>query len=271
MNYRDPAAYWERRLRAHFNLCGTGHFFLGPRYNERLYGVRRAALERALERAEETLTGKRVLEIGCGTGFYTKLCAERHVASYLGVDLTAASIESLRVQYPTLQFLQADIGADDFPLDMRFDLALIADVLFHIVEPARFHRALANVGRCLRPNGLLILSDVLSVQTVRVADHVYVRSFDEYCSALCRCGFDVCFTEPIFGVLHPPTPMQGTSLAWQTYARFWQFGLMRIARQSWFDRRVPRVLEMVDRHFVVPRASVATPNSKWLIARKRAD
>jgi SAM-dependent methyltransferase len=269
-DYRDPAGYWEERLTRHFDLCGVGYATLGPIYNAELYQARVRALLRALAASGSRLTDQRVLEIGCGTGFYTELCRQQGVASYVGVDLTAISVNSLRTRYPAWQFVQADVGADDFPLEGPFDVVLLADVLFHIVDPLRFQRALDHVAGCLRPGGHVILSDVLSIASVQSAAHVSLRSHTEYTRVLASCGLDVQWTEPIFGILHPPASVPGTSAAWRAYARLWRHGLSRVAGRSWFDVSVPTLLSWLDAQLFLPRCGATTPNSKWLVATKRA-
>lgn len=173
--------YWEERLRRRFDLTGAGCIALGPRYNTCLYRARIEALEKALKTTGRTLQGTDVLEMGCGTGFYTEYCLKRQVSTYVGVDITAISVETLRKRYPNWRFVQADISADEIPeIDKRFDVVLAADVLFHIVDDAAFEKAIRNMCLVLRPGGLLIISDVFPASTVQIAPHVRLRSLEMY-------------------------------------------------------------------------------------------
>lgn len=268
-DYRDPAQYWQQRLSASFDLRGVGYAALGPAFNAVLYQVRMATLSRALQATGGPLTGQRVLEIGCGTGIYTALCREQHVAAYTGVDLTEVSVSNLAGNYREFKFLRADVGAASFPVHEQFDTVLIADVLFHVVEPMHFERALQHAANCLRVDGRLIVSDVWSRSSARVAEHVCIRSRADYAEQLGRCRLQLQHVEPIFTVLQPPPLVPGTPLAWRAYARLWQHVLLRVAQQRWFDRHVPRLLSWLDAEIFLARAAnTDLPNSCWLVATK---
>jgi SAM-dependent methyltransferase len=268
--YANPSTYWEERLRNHFDLTGVGYGALGPSYNQTMYEVRLRTLDRALHITGGPITGQHVLEIGCGVGFYTEMCRRQAVASYTGVDITAVSVQTLSHKYPEYVFLQADIGDSAFPVRDQFDVILIADVLFHIVDDARFQNAIANLAGCLRPAGRLILSDVLSVNTRLLASHFQSRALSDYEQSFGRQGLAVRHIEPIFALLQPPASIPGTSSLWRFYAALWRYGLMRIARWRWFDRGVPPVLKQLDERFFLKRAGVGTPNSKWVVAMKQS-
>jgi len=73
MSNYSMSTYWEEKLRKRFDLTGVGCVVLGPAYNARLYKARQEALEKGLKVVGRTFQGARVLEAGCGTGFYTDL------------------------------------------------------------------------------------------------------------------------------------------------------------------------------------------------------
>ncbi len=231
-----------------------------------MYQARLNALHRALQAHQIRLGGQHVLEVGCGTGFYTQECQRQKVASYVGVDITAVSVQNLARWYPEFRFLQADIADEVFPLREQFDLVLAADVLFHIVDDNRFQQAIANLCCCLKPRGILILSDLLSIRSIQVAPHCRFRSRAEYQKLLDRHGVTILHIEPIFAVLQPPVPVPGTPVYWHIYARVWHHGLLRLARWFWFDRLVPQMLGRLDEGLLLRHMSADAPNSKWLIA-----
>src|SRR5687767_7087464 len=109
-DYTDPHKYWDERLSSHFDLTGVGHRSLGPYYNQYMYRVRLRTLEWALKASGYQFAGKRVLEVGCGTGFYTGLCQRQGVASYTGVDIAPVSVRNLSQRFPHFTFLRADIA-----------------------------------------------------------------------------------------------------------------------------------------------------------------
>ncbi len=269
-SYANPHTYWEARLSRSFDLTGTGFQSLGRNYNRVLYRTRLAALERALGAVGWGLSGRTVLEAGCGTGFYTEVCRRAGVASYTGLDITAVSVERLAPLYPEFTFARADISEEPADPEGAFDVVLAADVLFHIVDDGRFRAALAGLARSVRPQGLLILSDVLPAAPVTTAPHCRLRSLADYQSVLAGQGLSVRHVEPIFAILQPPPLLPGYTLAWRAYARVWQYGLMPFARQAWFDRVVPPLLGKMDTSFFLRRAGMQAPSSKWLVATKAA-
>ena len=94
--YANPARYWEERLHKQFDLVGVGYNGLGPHYNAIMYEERLVALDHALATLGQSLRGKRVLEVGCGSGFYTAHCQRVGVSDYIGVDLTSVSVRTLQ-------------------------------------------------------------------------------------------------------------------------------------------------------------------------------
>src|SRR5690349_8621681 len=68
--------------------------------------------------------GRRVLEIGCGTG---NLLAALKPAQGVGVDFSTEMIGRARQRYPDLQFIHAD--AHDLPLEGTFDAIILSDLV----------------------------------------------------------------------------------------------------------------------------------------------
>jgi ubiquinone/menaquinone biosynthesis C-methylase UbiE len=99
--------------------------------------------------------GRRVLEVGCGTGAQTiHLAANSPEADIVSVDVSPASLEQARHKveaagYRNVTFQRADLF--DLPFaDASFDDLFVCFVLEHLAEP---ERALAAVRRVLRPGG----------------------------------------------------------------------------------------------------------------------
>lgn len=115
------------------------------------------------------LTGKDVLEVGCGRGGGTAFVHERfHPRTMTGVDLAHRAISSCQKSYsrPGLRFIVGDAEHLPFP-DRSFDIVLNVESSFCYPNMPRF---LSEVGRVLRPGGLLLLADTRP--TERAADGV---------------------------------------------------------------------------------------------------
>jgi 2-polyprenyl-3-methyl-5-hydroxy-6-metoxy-1,4-benzoquinol methylase len=268
MSNYSMSTYWEERLRKHFDLTGVGCVVLGPGYNARLYKARLEALENGLRVVGWTFRGARILEAGCGTGFYTEYCLRQEVNAYVGVDITSVSVEILRRRYPDFHFVQADITSSEvLKAGTEFDIVLAADVLFHIVDDANFERAVRNLLFLLRPNGLLILSDVFPTTTIQTASHVRLRSLSEYNRLFSENQTRILYIEPIFAILQPPSFIPSLSWFWKGYALFWRYA-WRLARWSVADHLLPPVLAWLDKTWFLPKWGSWAPNNKWLFALK---
>ena len=68
--------------------------------------------------------GKRVLEIGCGTG---DLLAALNPSVGVGVDFSRGMIKQAREKYPQLSFIEAD--AHEFVFDGQFDVIVLSDLV----------------------------------------------------------------------------------------------------------------------------------------------
>jgi ubiquinone/menaquinone biosynthesis C-methylase UbiE len=107
------------------------------------------------------LSGKRVLEVGCGHGGGASyLMRTLHPASYTGLDLNPAGIAFCQKRHnlPGLEFVQGDAENLPFP-DQSFD-AVINIESSHCYP--RFPRFLAEVARVLRPGGHFLYADLRS-------------------------------------------------------------------------------------------------------------
>lgn len=129
---------------------------------ERLYASRDVLRRRALVRAAlGAQAGDRVLDIGCGPGFYVTELLETVAADgqVVGVDPSSdmLAVATQRSEgFANVAFHQGNATALPVP-DASFDRALSVQVLEYVDDiPA----ALAEMRRVLRPGGRLVLWDV---------------------------------------------------------------------------------------------------------------
>lgn len=127
------------------------HGYRGP--NSRYWNVWREL--RPLARR-----GAHLLDVGCSDGVYTvPFCAQGGTA--VGIDISPTLVARARARAGALgarcRFLAADIEAPDVAdtLGETFDVALLSEVLEHLRAP---ERALRNLHRLLRPDGVLLLT-----------------------------------------------------------------------------------------------------------------
>jgi 2-polyprenyl-3-methyl-5-hydroxy-6-metoxy-1,4-benzoquinol methylase len=109
------------------------------------------AVEKRLETLFKylSLRGRRVLDLGCGNGCYTKEMARR-AQSVIGVDLELSNLTYFQVPIPRL----LSIG-ENLPFrSSSFDIVTMIEVLEHTADD---HAVLAECYRILRPGGYLAL------------------------------------------------------------------------------------------------------------------
>lgn len=158
----DAERYWRDRLGEHgASLRGSGREGRSEAENEADYAKARSAFLTFCKDEGLRLAGAAVLEIGCGNGFYARVCREAGVMRYVGIDITDVLFPGLRGEFPSFEFLKRDAtspnaASDD--LEGAFDLVLMIDVVEHIVEEAKLDIAIRNVRRSLAPGGAAILA-----------------------------------------------------------------------------------------------------------------
>jgi SAM-dependent methyltransferase len=261
----EPAEYWENRLRQRFDLTGVGYGSLGPVYNARMYAARERALDRALQVCDRSLRGSSVLDVGCGSGFYTNYFLQREVGEYVGMDITQVSVETLRRTYPQLRFEVGDVTATRPTVSSVFDLVLAADVLFHIVDDEAFSQAIANISAWLAPGGLAVISDIFPRYPFQNAAHCRYRSMAGYQALFAQSGLRIIHTQPIFALLQPPPYGVQASPMWLAYAWIWRYG-WRAVRLPPIERILSAALEWIDEAVLLRRLGQSAPNTKWLVA-----
>jgi SAM-dependent methyltransferase len=119
----------------------------------------------ALEALLGDLSGKLVIDLGCGTGRYSLLLAERG-ARVIGIDISAAMLRIARskaaAQGLPLELRQADILAPEAWPEEPADLVLSAAVTHFL--PA-LDPLMRGVAAALRPGGRLLLSAMHPIYT----------------------------------------------------------------------------------------------------------
>ena len=175
MSYR-PKEFWDQRLRDQFDLRGTGETGLSVAYNEACYNLRREVLDRALREAGADPAGQRVLDVGCGTGFFTHYYLERG-GIVTGIDIAPTSIERLKARHPQATFILGDVS--ETPVAGAFAIVNAFDVLYHITDDARWESAVRHLARAVAPGGVLLLTDLFT-EFKRLESHNVARTLDRY-------------------------------------------------------------------------------------------
>lgn len=137
--YDDPLFFEEyaRMSRSRFGLEGAGEWH-------------------QLEPMFPDLTGRRVLDLGCGYGWHCRYAAEQGAASVLGIDQSSSMIGEAVRRNPAdcIEYRVCGIQEFDYPEEC-FDLVLSNLVLHYIEDLEEVYRL---VRRTLRPGGTFLLN-----------------------------------------------------------------------------------------------------------------
>ncbi len=119
--------------------------------------------------------GQRVLDLGCGTGRYCVLLAERG-ATVVGLDPSLGMLEQARRKVTTVCSFELRHGTmeqTDFPNE-HFDLVVSALTLSHL---SRLEPTVGEAVRVLKSGGRMVVSDIHAYWPV--AGHNYTEFFDK--------------------------------------------------------------------------------------------
>jgi len=151
---------------ASHSAAAQGHVLGSPRLydltTEIFFFGRRGATYQTLIAAAGVQAGERVLDVGCGTGYFARLIAHAVGPDGLvaGVDPSESMIIYARRKAEAIANCEFQVGAAQalpVPGD-HFDVATTSLVLHHLPENLRA-RALREMARALRPGGRLLVAE----------------------------------------------------------------------------------------------------------------
>ena len=99
--------------------------------------------------------GKRVLDAGCGPGFYSEQLIERG-AQVVAIDASEPMVELARARLGDRCVVQQQMLGEAMPFDDNSFDAIVCALTIHHVDDR--HAALVELCRVLRPGGVLVLS-----------------------------------------------------------------------------------------------------------------
>ena len=117
-----------------------------------------ARLLELFERWVQPRPGERAIDLGCGTGAFTRRM-RRFGLQLTGMDISPASVERASQNAATGErYLVGDIGDTQLP-DGSYDIILYSGVLHHVSTPEARRKVLAEGHRILAPGGRLFAYD----------------------------------------------------------------------------------------------------------------
>lgn len=143
---------------------------------------------RHYELAARQVSGRRVLDIACGTGYGSQILKQAGAKSVVGVDLSSDTIRYAQQRYPDegIQFICSDAASFDWP--EQFDVIVSFETIEHLPHPDQFLRRLHNL---LVANGDFYLSVPLGETRHFDPYHLHAFTQPEIFSLLKNSGFAV--------------------------------------------------------------------------------
>jgi SAM-dependent methyltransferase len=214
--------YWEDRLEKVFSLHGVGYAGLGIGFNRWMYKVRKHVFKREIGKHVPITAASKILDIGCGTGFYIDRWKDAGARDITGLDITNAVISNCSKKYPQYRFVKEDIGENSLAAPLgTFDVISAFDVLFHIVDEQRFVNALRNIASLAKPDGMFVMSDNFLHGRGITQGHQASRSLNAIENAVKDAGFEIVDRRPMFFLMNDPIDSNNAfiKLFWNMLAR----------------------------------------------------
>lgn len=102
---------------------------------------------------EQFIAGKRVLDVGCGTGYGTELLS-KSAASIIGIDISERTIHRNQKRYPNVRFEVMDAHDLKFP-NASFDFICSTENFEHLRDQPQH---LSELRRVLARNGIAFIA-----------------------------------------------------------------------------------------------------------------
>lgn len=197
-----PKTFWNELLSNSFDLKGVGHYRLSNEENLKMYEEKKNIISGVMkENNVQINSSTNVLEIGCGTGYWTEYLKSLGVKNYTGNDIAEVSVQNLSKQYPEFKFIHGDISETPLP-PASFDLGFMIDVTQHITDDEKFIPALSNIWNSFKDGAYFMVTiwdpkkNVYLSNKLRINRIEKPRGFDCYkkifgnCEVLSRKDFN---------------------------------------------------------------------------------
>lgn len=159
------------------NVYDDPDFFAGYSRMERFRSGWGAALEhgRFIELLGD-VSGRRVLDLGCGGGQLAFYLAEAGAAGVIGIDTSERMLDVARTQWahPSVSYRPGSMEEADFP-DGAFDRVVSSLALHYVCDYAGL---VQRIARWLSPGGVLVFSVEHPIYTARASDEGWVTDPD---------------------------------------------------------------------------------------------
>ena len=152
--------YWKNRHKKYgLDMRGVGNNGLTLEKNIEQYEEAKNIFIGLCKSQHIKFKDTKVLDIGCGIGYYSNIFLENGTTDYTGIDITEVMFKELKNKYSHYLFKKLDITKD--LCNGKYDLILMIDVTQHIIAIDKFSFAMQNIRTCLSDSGIFIVTSWL--------------------------------------------------------------------------------------------------------------
>lgn len=125
-----------------------------------------------LNNKDRDISGRRILEIGCGSGTLAKALSG-YGADVTGVEISSSAVESTRSK--GIECYEEDISSNvpKSLVDKTFDTVILVEVIEHVFDHIQL---LTNANQLMEKKGELVMTTHNSIQYSRVLKYIMGRS-----------------------------------------------------------------------------------------------
>lgn len=187
--------YWEERAKRHGSLAAHR---LDPVLSRHEESFQRRAVSKVLG----DVSGKSLLDAGCGTGDWSRYFAARG-AIVTGVDISRNMIRTAKATPAAQPIEYHSVALQDISFAPEsFDLVVSITALQHITDPKEFEIAATKLVRVLKNRAVMALIEFSPkrVKKGKYPSYVHYRSRSEWIEVFQSRGLELVSDQPIFFV-----------------------------------------------------------------------
>ncbi|EWT07569.1 hypothetical protein N864_06420 [Intrasporangium chromatireducens Q5-1] len=153
----EVVSYWDRRHESLDEFLSGGDVSFGYHANEAFYATRLGRLLDILQPTSVPLAPDRVLDAGCGKGWFTRALA-RCGYRVDGIDSSPHAIAEAAREAVGLDTYEVATLHEWAPPHL-YDAVVAIDVLFHVTQDDVWLASVHNLAALTRLDGLLVIAD----------------------------------------------------------------------------------------------------------------
>jgi len=180
---RNPEEFWNTRHQSTDEWRSGGDKGLSIASNKSFYFHRLGLLVSLMDEFQFN-DRLRILDAGCGKGWLSDLLSSiGHEVT--GIDTSQTAIDICR-RHRSGRFVRVPLH--DFSDVAGFDVIVLLDVMFHILDDLIWERSLRNLAANLRSNGIMIIADTPVTTRQISGNYIVYRPLTQYEKVLTPSG-----------------------------------------------------------------------------------